>query len=258
MGLSAQHPQDFGSPPNSPLKLRETPYVRSTHFPLSVYLYAGLFRPRQYSLPDSTVPICVLPDRPTSLYNIHCKILGRLPNWSLHTPTRQKYTINTLNSNNSRNYINPRNTLVYLNTMTITSTKHVLTLQGKRQTSWLHLPPQEDTTRKGGNLLRRQHKVAKQPQTTVYDLFRVQYTIPVPSTISEIHIPIRTIATYVLLALDVMHIAKLYMNWVVDMTGWIWISSFKDIIQDSIYKGIQKNNARCILIASGWCVVLHQ
>ena len=32
-----------------------------------------------------------------------------------HNPTQQKYTINTLNSNNSRNYINPRNTLVYLN-----------------------------------------------------------------------------------------------------------------------------------------------
>ena len=32
--------------------------------------------------------------------------------------TRMKYTINTLNSNNSRNYINPRNTLVHMNTIT--------------------------------------------------------------------------------------------------------------------------------------------
>ena len=54
-GLSAQHLQGFGSPPNSPLRLRETPYGRSTHFPLSVQRYAGLFRPRQTSLPDSAM-----------------------------------------------------------------------------------------------------------------------------------------------------------------------------------------------------------
>ena len=35
------------------------------------------------------------------------------------------------------------------------------------------------------------------PRTTVYDLFRAQYTIPAPITISEVHIPIRTIATLV-------------------------------------------------------------
>ena len=78
-GLSVQHPQGFGSPSNSPLRLRETPYVRSTHFPLSVYLYAGLFRPRQTSLPASTAPLCVLPDRPTSLHNILYRPLARPP-----------------------------------------------------------------------------------------------------------------------------------------------------------------------------------
>ena len=30
------------------------------------------------------------------------------------------------------------------------------------------------------------HEIAKQPQTTVYDLFRAQYTIPVPVTMSEV------------------------------------------------------------------------
>ena len=30
------------------------------------------------------------------------------------------------------------------------------------------------------------HKVAKQPRTTVYDLLRAQYTIPVPITISKV------------------------------------------------------------------------
>ena len=35
------------------------------------------------------------------------------------------------------------------------------------------------------------HEVAKQPQTTVYDLFRAQYTIPVPIAISKVYtIPI--------------------------------------------------------------------
>ena len=111
MGLSAQHPQGFGSPPNIPLRLRETPYVRSTHFPLCVYLYAGLF------------------------YN--------------------KAALSHIQNTSS----------LYKN---------------KRQTPWLHLPPQEATTRKGGNLLQRQHEVARRPRTTVYNLFCVQYTIPAP------------------------------------------------------------------------------
>ena len=61
-------------------------------------------------------------------------------------------------------------------------------------------PPPPATARghhpQGGNLPRRQHEVARRPRTTVYDPFRVQYTTPVPITISEVYIPIRTIATY--------------------------------------------------------------
>ena len=43
-------------------------------------------------------------------------LLAHLPKRSLHTPTQPEHTINS--HNNSRNYINPRNTLVYLNTIT--------------------------------------------------------------------------------------------------------------------------------------------
>ena len=68
--------------------------------------------------PDSSPPLSVLLDRSTSLRNIHYGLLARPPKRSLHTPTQQKCTINTLYSNIYRNYINPRNTLVYLNTKT--------------------------------------------------------------------------------------------------------------------------------------------
>ena len=45
LGLSAQLPQGFGSPPNSPLRLRETPYTTHLVFPL-LYLRT---RPLYYS-----------------------------------------------------------------------------------------------------------------------------------------------------------------------------------------------------------------
>ena len=51
--------------------------------------------------------------------------------------------------------------------------------------------PTSPATARGHHQQRRQsptttHEVAKQPRTTVDDLFRAQYTIPVPTTISEV------------------------------------------------------------------------
>ena len=84
-------------PPGRQLRSPE----RSTHFLLSIYRYAGLFRTRQASLPDSTAQIFVLPDRPTILLTIHHRPLVRLPIWSLRTPTQRNHTINSINLNNS-------------------------------------------------------------------------------------------------------------------------------------------------------------
>ena len=89
---------------------------RSTHFLLSSLRYAGLFRTRQASLPDSTAQLFVLPDRSTILLAIHHRPLVRLLIRNLH----------------SRNYINPRNTLVNLNTISkrlYLILKHVYSLQ---------------------------------------------------------------------------------------------------------------------------------
>ena len=158
-----QFPQGLGSPPNSLLRLRETPYTtslpcsmakrygfsvttkgrvspvrrkgltllprivrrpqhlppgrqlrspeRSTHFLLSSSRYAGLFRTRKASHPDSTAQLSVLPDISTVLLTIHHRPLVCLLIRNLHTPTQRNHTINSINLNNSRNYINPRNTL---------------------------------------------------------------------------------------------------------------------------------------------------
>ena len=62
--------------------------------------------------------MCGLPDRPTSLLNIHHRSLVRLPIRSLHTHMQRNHTLDSINWYNSRNNINPRNTLVNLNTIT--------------------------------------------------------------------------------------------------------------------------------------------
>ena len=100
-------------PPGCQLRSPE----RSTHFLLSILRYAGLFRTRQASIPDSTAQLSVLSDRPTILLTIHHRPLVRLLTRNLHTPTQRNHTINSIYLNNSRIYINPRNTLVNLNTI---------------------------------------------------------------------------------------------------------------------------------------------
>ena len=113
----------------------------------------------------------------------------------------------SLNCNTSRSYINPWNILVNLNTITellyllikarlLSSRIHVQLVDSPPATATGHHPS-------GGSLPRRQHEVARRPRTTVCDLLRVQYTIPVPTTISEVYTLIlileytliRTIAT---------------------------------------------------------------
>ena len=69
--------------------------------------------------------------------------------------------------------------------------------KNKRPTPRFYLPPQEATTRKGGSLLPRQRAVDRRPRTTVYDRFHVIYIILTPITISEVHILIRPVATFV-------------------------------------------------------------
>ena len=94
-----------------------------------------LFRTRQASLPDSTAQLSVLPDRPTFLLTIHHRPLVCLLIRSLHTPTQRNHTINSINLNNSRIYINPRNTLVNLNTI---AKRLYLILQTRLLTSRIH------------------------------------------------------------------------------------------------------------------------
>ena len=79
-------------PPERQLRSTE----RSTHFLLSSLRYAGLFRTRQASLPDSTAQLSVLPDRPTILPTIHHRPLVRLLIRNLHTPTQRNHTINSI------------------------------------------------------------------------------------------------------------------------------------------------------------------
>ena len=106
---------------------------------------------------------------------------------------------NSLNCNNSRNYINSRNKLVNLNTITkrlylifktrlLPSRIHARLTNSPPATARGHHPS-------GGSLPRRHHEVARRPRTTVCDLLRVQYLIPVPITISEVHTLICTVAT---------------------------------------------------------------
>ena len=95
-----------------------TTVTGTLHALLAVKLrYAGLFRTRQVSLPDSTAQPSVLPDRLTILPTVRHRTLARLPMRNLHTPAQQNHTVNSINLNNSRNYKNSRNTLVNLNTI---------------------------------------------------------------------------------------------------------------------------------------------
>ena len=93
-------------------------YVSCTYLSLSIYMPAssGLGKPPSRTLLLHYVSFRTDPLLSTISTTAYSHVL--LTDLYLHTPTQQKYTINTLNSNNSRNYINPRNTLVHLNTVT--------------------------------------------------------------------------------------------------------------------------------------------
>ena len=109
---------------------------------------------------------------------------------------------NSLNCNNSRNYFNSRNKLVNLNTIT---KRLYLIFKTRLLPSRIHArltnitPPATARSHhpSGVSLPRRQCEVARRPRTTVFDLLRVHYIIPVPIAISEVYTLIRTIATLI-------------------------------------------------------------
>ena len=181
---ASTQPQGLGSPPNSLLRFRETPYTtllvfpdlypvyiqpsllyirllsyparagipnyvrrpqhlplgcqprspeRSTHDSLSIYRNAGLFRTRQTSLPDSTAQL-MRPARQTHFSPNYPPPITRTSSYtrSLSQSYTSKSHNNSLNSDNTRNYINPRNILVNLNIITkrlYLIFKHVYSLQ---------------------------------------------------------------------------------------------------------------------------------
>ena len=59
-----------------------------------------------------------LPDRPTSLLTIHHRSLARLHTRSLSQSYTSESHNDSINSDNTRHYINPPNILVHLNTIT--------------------------------------------------------------------------------------------------------------------------------------------
>ena len=91
-----------------------------------------------------------LPDRPTSLRTIHHRSLAHLHTRSLTQSYAAESHNNSLNCDNSRNYINPRNIFVNLNTI---SKWLYLIIETRLLSSRMHaqltnspLPPQEATT----------------------------------------------------------------------------------------------------------------
>ena len=136
---------------------------RSTHFSLYFKGYNRLFRTSQTSLPDYT-----------SIYNVFFPLMSESSD--NHTNPR---TISFLRESVHHNVSDS-----YNEHLTLELSQYYINLRLLLSRIFGQLP---DSTchRKRPQPVRRQfpttaHDIAKQPRTTVYDLFRAQYTIPVP------------------------------------------------------------------------------
>ena len=98
--------------PTSPSWASRSP-ERSPHYPLSIQRYAGLFRTRSISLPDSTAQL-IRPAGQTHFFPDYPPPITRTSSYTIYLT--QSYTVkshhNTLSCNYPRNYFNFRNKLV--------------------------------------------------------------------------------------------------------------------------------------------------